>query len=40
MRRIVQLTDWLPPEFSAVSQDTILIAEEEAERGGAVTVVG
>jgi glycosyltransferase involved in cell wall biosynthesis len=40
MRRIVQLTDWLPPEFSAVSQYTILIAEEEAERGGAVTVVG
>jgi hypothetical protein len=38
--RIVQLTDWLPPEFSAVSQYTILIAEEEAERGGAVTVVG
>jgi hypothetical protein len=32
MRQIVQLTDWLPPEFSAVSQYTILIAEEDASR--------
>jgi hypothetical protein len=36
----VQLTDWLPPEFSAVSQLALLIASEEAEKGGHVTVIG
>jgi hypothetical protein len=39
-RRIVLLTDWLPPEFSAVSQYALLIAREEAEKGAEVTVVG
>jgi len=38
--RTVQLTDWLPPEFSAVSQFAILISAQEAESGGEVTVVG
>jgi hypothetical protein len=37
---IVQITDWLPPEFSAVSQYALLIAEEEARAGSQVTVVG
>ena len=39
-RRIVQLTDWLPPEFSAVSQYAMKIAEELAGTGADVTVVG
>lgn len=39
-RRIVLLTDWLPPEFSAVSQYAILIAQEEAEKRSDVVVVG
>lgn len=39
-RRTVLLTDWLPPEFSAVSQYALLIAWEEAEKGTDVTVVG
>lgn len=39
-KRIVQLTDWLPPEFSAVSQYALLIAEEEAKAGAHVTVIG
>jgi glycosyltransferase involved in cell wall biosynthesis len=38
--RVVQLTDWLPPEFSAVSQYALLIAEAEATLGAHVTVVG
>ncbi|MFL6797980.1 MAG: hypothetical protein ACJ8F3_11255 [Xanthobacteraceae bacterium] len=38
--RIVQLTDWLPPEFSAVSQYAILIAEGFALKGAHVTIVG
>lgn len=38
--RVVQLTDWLPPEFSAVSQFALLIAEEEARSGAEVTVIG
>ncbi len=38
--RTVQLTDWLPPEFSAVSQLALLIAAQEARNGGHVTVVG
>jgi hypothetical protein len=36
----VQLTDWLPPEFSAVSQFAMLIAAQEAQEGGHVTVIG
>lgn len=40
MYRIVQLTDWLPPQFSAVSQYTILIGEQEASKGASVTIVG
>jgi hypothetical protein len=39
-RRIVLLTDWLPPEFSAVSQYAVLIAREEAEKGADVILVG
>jgi hypothetical protein len=38
--RVVQLTDWLPPEFSAVSQYALLIGEEEARAGADVTIVG
>lgn len=40
MTRIVQITDWLPPHFSAVSQYALSIAAEEAESGSQVTVVG
>jgi hypothetical protein len=40
LNRTVQLTDWLPPEFSAVSQSALLIAEEEARSGGCVKIVG
>jgi hypothetical protein len=36
----VLLTDWLPPEFSAVSQYAELIAREEAEKGANVVLVG
>lgn len=38
--RIVQLTDWLPPEFSAVSQLALLIAQQEASVGAHVSVIG
>ena len=38
--RIVILTDWLPPEFSAVSQYAIQIAREEAATGAQVVLVG
>src|SRR5215472_8528180 len=39
-RGIVLLTDWLPPEFSAVSQYAELIAREDAEGGANVVLVG
>jgi hypothetical protein len=39
-RRIVLLTDWLPPEFSAVSQYAVLIARQEAEKGIHIILVG
>jgi hypothetical protein len=39
-RSIVLLTDWLPPDFSAVSQYAVLIAREEAEKGTDVILVG
>jgi glycosyltransferase involved in cell wall biosynthesis len=38
--RVVQLTDWLPPEFSAVSQLALLIAQEETSVGAHVSVIG
>src|SRR5262249_4822186 len=38
--RIVLLTDWLPPEFSAVSQYALMIAREGAESGAKVPVMG
>ena len=38
--RIVQLTDWLPPRFSAVSQYAIQFGEEMARDGKDVTVIG
>ena len=38
--KIVQITDWLPPEFSAVSQYAILIGEELATQGAHVSIVG
>jgi hypothetical protein len=39
-KRIVQLTDWLPPDFSAVSQYAIAIAEGRAGNGADVVIVG
>jgi hypothetical protein len=39
-RKVIQLTDWLPPEFSAVSQYALLIAEQYAIEGDAITVIG
>jgi hypothetical protein len=39
-RRIVQLTDWLPPDFSAVSQYAIAIAQERAREGNDVAIIG
>ena len=39
-KRVVSLTDWLAPEFSAVSQYAVQIAEEEAALGADVLVVG
>lgn len=39
-KRVVQITDWLPPHFSAVSQYALAIADEEAAAGADVTVVG
>lgn len=38
--RVVQLTDWLPPEFSAVSQYLMLMSKEQARAGADITVVG
>src|SRR4051812_40378163 len=38
--KVVQLTDWLPPDFSAVSQYALLIAEQQAAAGAEVTVLG
>jgi hypothetical protein len=38
--RIVQLTDWLPPDFSAVSQYAIAIAEGQARAGADVVIIG
>jgi hypothetical protein len=38
--KVVQITDWLPPDFSAVSQYALLRAEQDAETGSDVTVIG
>lgn len=38
--RVVQLTDWLPPRFSAVTQYAIMFCEEMARGGQDVTVIG
>src|SRR5688572_16232884 len=39
-QRIVQLGDWLPPEFSAVGQYCLDLSMEEAAAGHQVTLVG
>lgn len=39
-KRIVQITDWLPPQFSAVSQYAFAIAAEEIAKGNEFGVVG
>ena len=39
-RRIVYLCDWLPPDFGAVGQYSVLFARERAARGEEVTLVG
>ncbi|HVS13024.1 MAG TPA: hypothetical protein VMV46_03805 [Thermoanaerobaculia bacterium] len=40
MHRLVYLCDWLPPDFGAVGQYSVLFATERAERGEHVTLVG
>lgn len=39
-QKIVQLTDWLPPEFSAVSLYNRVICEREARAGNDVVMIG
>ena len=39
-KRLVYICDWLPPDFGAVGQYAMLFAREQAEQGGAVTLVG
>jgi hypothetical protein len=39
-RRLVIVADWLPPDFGAVGQYTLMRAEHLAERGHEVTLVG
>jgi hypothetical protein len=39
-KRLVYICDWLPPEFGAVGQYAVLEAQQWAERGFAVTLVG
>ncbi|HVS63070.1 MAG TPA: glycosyltransferase [Thermoanaerobaculia bacterium] len=40
MNRVVYLCDWLPPDFGAVGQYSVLFATERARRGEHVTLVG
>jgi hypothetical protein len=40
VHRLVYLCDWLPPDFGAVGQYSVLFATERAERGEQVTLVG
>ena len=40
MYKLVYLCDWLPPDFGAVGQYSLLFARERAERGEDVTLVG
>ncbi len=39
-RRLVIIADWLPPDFGAVGQYTLMRAEALAEHGHAVTLIG
>jgi hypothetical protein len=39
-KRLVYICDWLPPDFGAVGQYAVLEAQQWAERGFAVTLVG
>src|SRR5215813_9109648 len=39
-KRLVYLCDWLPPDFGAVGQYAVLEAQQWAERGFEVTLVG
>src|SRR5262245_54935003 len=39
-KRLVYICDWLPPEFGAVGQYAVLEAQNWAQRGFAVTLVG
>jgi hypothetical protein len=38
--RLVYLCDWLPPDYGAVGQYSLLFARERAEQGGEITLVG
>jgi len=40
MHRLVYLCDWLPPDFGAVGQYSLLFARERAARGEDVTLAG
>src|SRR5207244_132877 len=40
MKRLVYICDWLPPDFGAVGQYSVLFAREWAWDGWAVTLVG
>jgi Glycosyl transferase 4-like domain len=40
MKRLVYICDWLPPDFGAVGQYSVLFAREWAQDGWAVTLVG
>jgi hypothetical protein len=40
MHRLVYLCDWLPPDFGAVGQYSLLFARERAERGEDVVLAG
>src|SRR4029078_12949176 len=40
VHRLVYLCDWLPPDFGAVGQYSLLFAREGAARGAEVVVAG
>ena len=39
-RRVVIIADWLPPDFGAVGQYSLLFARERAARGEEVVLAG
>src|SRR5215475_6714444 len=40
IKRLVYICDWLPPDFGAVGQYSVIFARQWAREGWAVTLVG